>query len=104
MPAPSLGIVALGAALVVGAALVFLWLNGALVPDRDVTLAVFVVVTALALILLTAIVGFGRFPIAGYASYVHDWWFPRFGPGWRLHQGTDEEQGATGFFRRIPFR
>jgi phage shock protein PspC (stress-responsive transcriptional regulator)/two-component sensor histidine kinase len=48
---PSLGIVALGAALVVGAALVFLWLNGALVPDRDVTLAVFVVVTALALIL-----------------------------------------------------
>ena len=49
---PSLGIVALGAALVVGAALVFLWLNGALVtPNRDVTLAVFVVVAALALIL-----------------------------------------------------
>jgi signal transduction histidine kinase len=49
---PSLGIVALGAALVVGAGLVFLWLNGALVaPQRDVTLAVFVVVTALALIL-----------------------------------------------------
>jgi signal transduction histidine kinase/phage shock protein PspC (stress-responsive transcriptional regulator) len=48
---PSLGIVALGAALIVGAALVFLWLNGALVPDRDVTLAVLVVVTALALIL-----------------------------------------------------
>ena len=48
---PSLGIVALGATLVVGAALVFLWLNGALVPNRDVTLAVFVVVTALALIL-----------------------------------------------------
>lgn len=37
----------------------------------------------------TAIVGFGRFPVAGYASYVHDWWFPRFGPGWRLHEGTD---------------
>ena len=36
-----------------------------------------------------AIVGFGRFPIAGLASYSHDWWFPRFGPGWRLHQGTD---------------
>jgi murein DD-endopeptidase MepM/ murein hydrolase activator NlpD len=36
-----------------------------------------------------AIVGFGRFPVAGEASYVHDWWFPRFGPGWRLHQGTD---------------
>jgi phage shock protein PspC (stress-responsive transcriptional regulator) len=48
---PSLGIVTLGAALVIGAALVFLWLNGALVPNRDVTLAVFVVVTALALIL-----------------------------------------------------
>jgi phage shock protein PspC (stress-responsive transcriptional regulator)/signal transduction histidine kinase len=48
---PSTGIVVLGAALIVGAALVFLWLNGALVPDRDVTLAVFVVVTALTLIL-----------------------------------------------------
>jgi signal transduction histidine kinase len=48
---PSLGIVALGAALVVGAALVFLWLNGALELDRDVTLAVLVVVTALTLIL-----------------------------------------------------
>ena len=48
---PSLGIVVLGAALVVGGALVFLWLNGALVPDRDVTLAVLVVVVALTLIL-----------------------------------------------------
>ena len=36
-----------------------------------------------------AIVGFGRFPVAGMARYTHDWWFPRFGPGWRLHQGTD---------------
>ena len=36
-----------------------------------------------------AVVGFGRFPVAGYASYSHDWWFPRFGPGWRLHEGTD---------------
>ncbi|MBW3651623.1 MAG: M23 family metallopeptidase [Actinobacteria bacterium] len=36
-----------------------------------------------------AVVGFGRFPIAGEATYSHDWWFPRFGPGWRLHQGTD---------------
>jgi murein DD-endopeptidase MepM/ murein hydrolase activator NlpD len=36
-----------------------------------------------------AIVGFGRFPVAGEATYSHDWWFPRFGPGWRLHQGTD---------------
>jgi signal transduction histidine kinase/phage shock protein PspC (stress-responsive transcriptional regulator) len=48
---PSLGIVALGAALIVGGALVFLWLNGALVPDRDVTLAVLVVITAMTLIL-----------------------------------------------------
>ncbi|HTE63552.1 MAG TPA: PspC domain-containing protein [Solirubrobacteraceae bacterium] len=48
---PSLGIVGLGAALVVGAACVFLWLNGALVPNRHVTLAVFGVVSALALIL-----------------------------------------------------
>jgi signal transduction histidine kinase len=48
---PSLGIVVLGAALIVGAALVFLWLNGALVPDRDVLLSVLVVMTALALIL-----------------------------------------------------
>ena len=36
-----------------------------------------------------AIVGFGRFPVAGLASFSHDWWFPRFGPGWRLHEGTD---------------
>ena len=34
-------------------------------------------------------VGFGRFPVAGYATYTHDWWFPRFGPAWRLHEGTD---------------
>ncbi len=33
--------------------------------------------------------GFGRFPIGGFATYSHDWWFPRFGPVWRLHQGTD---------------
>ena len=33
--------------------------------------------------------GMGRFPVAGRASYSHDWWYPRFGPGWRLHQGTD---------------
>lgn len=36
-----------------------------------------------------ASVGYGRFPVAGRASYVHDWWFPRFGPSWRLHEGTD---------------
>ncbi|MEO7837301.1 MAG: M23 family metallopeptidase [Acidimicrobiales bacterium] len=34
-------------------------------------------------------VGMGQFPVGGYANYSHDWWFPRFGPGWRLHQGTD---------------
>ncbi|HET9441670.1 MAG TPA: M23 family metallopeptidase [Acidimicrobiales bacterium] len=34
-------------------------------------------------------VGLGSFPVGGYATYSHDWWFPRFGPGWRLHQGTD---------------
>lgn len=33
--------------------------------------------------------GFGRFPVGGDARYSHDWWFPRFGPGWRLHMGTD---------------
>jgi signal transduction histidine kinase/phage shock protein PspC (stress-responsive transcriptional regulator) len=48
---PSLGIVGLGAVLVVAAALVFLWLNGALALDRDVTLAVLVVITAMTLIL-----------------------------------------------------
>ncbi len=36
-----------------------------------------------------ALVGFGRFLVAGQANYTHDWWFPRFGPGWRLHMGTD---------------
>lgn len=34
-------------------------------------------------------VGLGRFPIAGRANYVHDWLYPRFGPGFRFHQGTD---------------
>ncbi|HUR17923.1 MAG TPA: M23 family metallopeptidase [Acidimicrobiales bacterium] len=34
-------------------------------------------------------VGMGQFPVGGYANYSHDWWLPRFGPGWRLHQGTD---------------
>jgi hypothetical protein len=36
-----------------------------------------------------ALVGFGRFPVAGVANWSDDWWFPRFGPGWRLHQGLD---------------
>lgn len=33
--------------------------------------------------------GFGRFPIAGLARYSHDWLFPRYGPGFRFHLGTD---------------
>jgi len=34
-------------------------------------------------------VGLGRFPIAGVARYSHDWLFPRYGPGFRFHLGTD---------------
>lgn len=34
-------------------------------------------------------VGLGRFPIAGEARYGHDWLFPRYGPGFRFHLGTD---------------
>ena len=34
-------------------------------------------------------VGLGRFPIAGKASYSHDWLYPRYGPGFRFHLGTD---------------
>jgi signal transduction histidine kinase len=48
---PSLSLVALGAALVVGAGFVFLWLNDALGAARDAVLAVAVVVVALGLIL-----------------------------------------------------
>jgi phage shock protein PspC (stress-responsive transcriptional regulator) len=51
LPSPELGPAAVGAALVVGAGLVFLWLNDALAPARDVLLAVVVVVVALTLIL-----------------------------------------------------
>jgi murein DD-endopeptidase MepM/ murein hydrolase activator NlpD len=36
-----------------------------------------------------AIVGFGRFPVAGYATFTDDWWMPRFTPTFHLHQGTD---------------
>ncbi len=36
-----------------------------------------------------AVVGFGRFPVAGYATFVDDWWHPRFTPTFHLHQGTD---------------
>jgi murein DD-endopeptidase MepM/ murein hydrolase activator NlpD len=34
-------------------------------------------------------VGLGRFPIAGSARYSHDWLYPRYGPGFRFHLGTD---------------
>jgi murein DD-endopeptidase MepM/ murein hydrolase activator NlpD len=34
-------------------------------------------------------VGMGRFPIAGLANYTHDWLYPRYGPGFRFHLGTD---------------
>jgi murein DD-endopeptidase MepM/ murein hydrolase activator NlpD len=36
-----------------------------------------------------ALVGFGRFPVAGYATFTDDWWMPRFTPVFHLHQGTD---------------
>jgi signal transduction histidine kinase len=51
LPRDSIGRVLAGAALVVGGALVFLWLNDALRPARDVLLAVVVVLVALTLIL-----------------------------------------------------
>jgi murein DD-endopeptidase MepM/ murein hydrolase activator NlpD len=34
-------------------------------------------------------VGMGRFPVAGAAHYSHDWLYPRYGPGFRFHLGTD---------------
>jgi signal transduction histidine kinase/phage shock protein PspC (stress-responsive transcriptional regulator) len=51
MPADVAGRALVGAALVVGGGLVFLWLNDALQPARDVLLAVVVVLVALTLIL-----------------------------------------------------
>jgi phage shock protein PspC (stress-responsive transcriptional regulator) len=51
LPSPELGPVTVGAVLVVAGGLVFLWLNHALAPARDVILAVVVVLIALALIL-----------------------------------------------------
>jgi signal transduction histidine kinase/phage shock protein PspC (stress-responsive transcriptional regulator) len=51
LPADAAGRALLGAALVVGGGLIFLWLNDALRPARDVLLAVVVVVVALTLIL-----------------------------------------------------
>jgi signal transduction histidine kinase len=51
LPTPALGPAAFGAALVVAAGLVFLWLNDALGAARDVILAVVVVIVVLVLIL-----------------------------------------------------
>ncbi len=51
LPADAAGRALVGAALVVGGGLIFLWLNHALRPARDVLLAVVVVVVALTLIL-----------------------------------------------------
>lgn len=37
-----------------------------------------------------ALVGFGRFPVAGHASWTDDWWMPRHTDGrWRVHEGLD---------------
>lgn len=36
-----------------------------------------------------AVAGFGRFPVAGEATFVNDWLFPRFSPEFRFHEGTD---------------
>jgi hypothetical protein len=33
--------------------------------------------------------GFGRFPVAGVATFVDDWWYPRVTGQFHLHQGTD---------------
>jgi signal transduction histidine kinase len=51
LPPDAIGRALVGAALVVGGGLVFLWLNNALQPARDVLLAVVVVLIALTLIL-----------------------------------------------------
>ena len=48
-----------------------------------------------------AIAGFGRFPVAGMADYADDWWEPRFGPPFHLHEGTDIF-GARGTPVRAP--
>jgi hypothetical protein len=35
------------------------------------------------------VIGFGRFPVAGPASFSHDWHNARYTPSFHLHQGTD---------------
>ena len=36
-----------------------------------------------------AVIGFGRFPVAGQANFTDDWLNPRFTPVFHLHEGTD---------------
>jgi murein DD-endopeptidase MepM/ murein hydrolase activator NlpD len=36
-----------------------------------------------------AVLGFGRFPVAGAANFTDDWLNPRFTPVFHLHEGTD---------------
>lgn len=49
-----------------------------------------------------ALAGFGHFPVAGMADYGDDWWEPRFGPPFHLHQGIDIF-GARGTPVRAPY-
>ena len=57
-----------------------------------------------------AIVGFGRFPVAGPTNFTDDWLNPRFTPVFHLHEGTDifapiGHAGArAGRRRRAPHR
>jgi len=37
----------------------------------------------------SAVIGFGRFPVAGLAHFTDDWLTPRFTPTFHLHEGTD---------------
>jgi signal transduction histidine kinase len=60
LPPDAFGRIALGAALVVGGGLVFLYLNDALAPARDVILAMVVVLVALSLILAPFWLRLGR--------------------------------------------
>lgn len=36
-----------------------------------------------------ASVGFGRFPVGGEATWIHDWLFPRYVPTFHTHEGID---------------
>lgn len=36
-----------------------------------------------------AMVGLGRFPVRGEATFGDDWWYPRWTPEFHLHEGTD---------------